>query len=256
MPGTDFLIDSHGISGSISVDAGVLPTLSLDNFAATLNKATFVFTRGALTTGSINASVAIPAWDNQKVAINASISPSGLLTIGLDLQNPLTVTSLGMQVALSAGSIQIADDGTTRLMLTGAFAFPGIPQFGDAALQFTNLGIGSDGHIYLPNSNWITLPHPATIDLSLLSLDCTQIGFGQDSNGLWVGLTGGVKLSADLPVSGDVQFSGLTIHAGANGAGPSLSIGTVHLVAEVQNIATVEAYLGESNQNGIDCLYG
>src|SRR5207302_4362348 len=125
------------------------------NFSVDITSGTIQFNRNKLVAGAIRGAITIPAWDNDKIDINAGISSSGMCSVDVDSSKPLSVSKFGMTVNLTGGSLAVQKDSQTRLMLTGSLSFPGIAAFGNTALAFKDLGIDSAGHFSLPGG-WLT----------------------------------------------------------------------------------------------------
>ncbi len=235
----NFYVDGYGVSGAIDVSRLQAANVTLMGFKAKLVSGGLTFSRNSVVGGGIAAEVTVPAWDGV-IALNTKVSASGLVTVEVATSRPLNVAKFGMKVVLSGGSIQIpTGGGQPRLSITGAFGFdgsnPALKVMGNAMIQFKDLGIDSAGKITLPNDTWLTLPHPANINLGVAQISCSQVGFGQEAGKNWIGFTGDVKLTIDMPITGSIGFQGLKIKEG-----PSLEIGGITLDCKVMEICTIK----------------
>ncbi len=247
----DFYFDTLGISGSVTLTPDAIPGLKLMGFPCKASSGTVSLEESAVKLFSISGQITVPEWG--ELGVKIGFSTAGLISAEVDPSTPLSLHKFGLAVALSSACLKHQPDGRFVLLVSGALSFPEIAAFGDAAIQVTDLSIDSDGKVSLPTGEWLTLPHPARLSLGVCTVEATQIGFGTDEkNGKWIGLTGGVKLGDDLPVTGHVDFEGLKVYEG-----PKLTVGGIHFMGSVMNLATIEGGLTEKlDDAGNRYLYG
>ena len=244
----NFYVDGYGISGAVDVSKLQAANVTLMGFKARLLSGGLTFSRNSVVGGGIAAEVQVPAWTGS-IALNAKVSTSGLVTVEVATSRPLTASRFGMKVVLNGGSIRIpTQGGAPQLFITGAFGFdgsnPALKLLGNAMVEFKDLGIDSAGNIKLPNDTWLTLPHPATVNLGVAQISCSQVGFGKEGTRNWIGLSGDVKLTIDMPITGSIGFQGLKIMEG-----PELRIGGITLDCKVMEICHVKGGVSFQDQD-------
>ncbi|MDQ3815785.1 MAG: hypothetical protein M3347_17875, partial [Armatimonadota bacterium] len=248
----NFFVDGQGITGAMEVKPGTLAGINLMGFNANFTGGGIEFKRSKLVAGRILGDINLPVL-NEKLGIGLSISTAGLVQVDVDTARPIAVDKFGAKLALTAGSLKVQPGQTTRILLTGSLSFPAIKEISNSALQFTDLGIGTDGKFYTGGKdNWLTLVHPAKVDLGLFAVNVSQVGLGDNS----ITLTGGVKLADDLPLTGEVTFKGLQISAG-----PKLAIGGLDVKFKAMGVATIQGAIERKSipiagGKMLDCLYG
>lgn len=288
---TNFFVDGKGISGdALITDTSQLASINVMGFDANLKQFEIQVSRGKVTKSGGKGTIKIPGWGGD-LGVSLAISTAGLLAMDVDTSQLIDIPAFGANLQLSGGSFAPVDDGAFKVLMTGAMVFPDtcpIEALRGAALDFKDIGFDNKGHFTLGN-NWIDLPHPAMIDLKLISLEVNQIGFGQvDANdpyaqkypgAFWLGLTGDVKLAEDLPLAGQIGFDGLRVFATPKAGGgfgaPGFEIGGLHIDTEIPGLATIKGDIlrnsfptAPKNENGvqikpvqwsgppIDCLRG
>jgi len=145
------------------------------------------------------------------------------------------------------GTVKFNDkDNKTALLLNGLFTFDvTVPELKDrldkVALEFSDLGIDPDGNFILPNGNSLGLTHPTQVDLDVCSLNITQLLLGQNNDdGFWLQFVGGIMLSDDLPITGEVDFDGLKISK------KGVDWGGIGFTADVAEIGRITAHVKHS----------
>ncbi len=262
-----FYINEHGVSGKVDIrpadpTKGPLANLKVMGFQAGLTELGLTLNRNTVRDCNIKGSISIPGYGGN-AGLNVGISTAGIVSVDVDTSQPIQMTSIGAELTLTNGSLQIHQpDMNTRLLLTGTLAFKGdsAPSaLKGAALDFKDVGVGSDGHIYV-DSLWMQLPHPAHIGIGPVALEASKIGFGQitDSgdayykdhqNQYWVGITGDVSLSGDLPITGQVSFDGLRIFVPDSSHQLGLEVGNIAVDTDVQNVIHIAGSLKRKDPN-------
>lgn len=278
---SNFYIDGTGVTGGVGIsDASKLTTIRVNGFAANLKSLNLQLLSNKVKSGNAAGSVTIPGWGGD-VGLAVAFSTSGLPTVSADMSKPVAIPAFGAELQITNATF--APVGTTTdfsLTVSGGLKFlptTKIKPLQGATVDVKDLSIDSKGNFSI-GSTWVNLARPATLDLKVCSLSASQFGFGKvaatDSDtahrGLyWVGLTGGIKLSDDLPVTGQVAFDGLKVFAKPNGNGgfsdPDFTFGGISVDATVAKVASIKGKLNLSTfdvtyPNGtkttVDCLRG
>ena len=252
---TDFYVDSQGITGKCVVRPGNIPAVL--GFKLNDVNGEIEFLRNRIVGCSVAGTVAIPEMGS--VGVGVGVSPEGFVTVDVKPGSPLTIPSLGIKCDLARGRVEMQPNGVGKLMVTGTLSFPGIEALKSAAIGVQDLGIDSQGKVYLPEGGWLTLPKPAVIDLKVCSVEARQIGFTAP-NGILssIILTGGVNLGSSLPLTGGVDFEGLTVSKDSNGDGlPELKVGDITVRAAVPGVWRASGTLKRGDKGDFkNCFYG
>jgi hypothetical protein len=222
---TNVAIGTDGFSGRLEVTGA---DIQLYGFPATLNGGTLAIRKDQFDASgsSLDAKLTIPKIAEGAHPANVALgfSANGKITATVDpgKNGELPTLSLGQYGSLGTviesigldwdnsnrvGTISL--DGQFHVHLTGAAA----DYVQDATLEFTRLGIQSNGEFLKPQGKSLLLKHPEPIQLgSWATLTVEDVGLGKDADrGLWFKLDGGVKLAEDLDVTAQVDFDGLVL---------------------------------------------
>ena len=252
---TDFYVDSQGITGKCAVQSNSIPAVL--GFKLNQVSGEIEFLRNRIIGCNVAGTVQIPEMG--ALGIGVGVSPEGFVTVDVKPGSPLTIPSLGLKCDLTRGRVEMQPNGVGKLMVTGTLSFPGIEALKSAAIGVQDLGVDSQGKIYLPAGGWLTLPKPAVIDLKVCALEARQIGFTAPNGSLTsVILTGGVNLGGGLPLTGGVDFEGLTISKDANGDGlPEVKVGDITVRAAVPGVWRATGTLKRGDKGDFkDCFFG
>ncbi|MBB6049585.1 hypothetical protein [Armatimonas rosea] len=251
-------IDNNGFTGTAEVSGG---KLSIEDFPVDLKKLSVKVQRNSLKECTIAASLALnglggppdpsgKAAAAPKLDVDGSVSNTGLASLHvktgkvyLDSFNAILEIEDGTVLHTPASGTKPA---ATTLGLSGNWSFtekaPESVQ--GVAVQVKGLQIDSQGKFAL-DSLWIDLPASTKLDIGPVCLEADQIGFGGIGPGTqhaWVGLTGSVELSGDLPVQASADFDGLTIFDNGD-----INIGRIGIDCDVKNIVHVSGYIEQTD---------
>ncbi|MDQ3812317.1 MAG: hypothetical protein M3347_00030, partial [Armatimonadota bacterium] len=241
----NFYVDGFGVTGLATINQPI----SIGSYTVTGIDAKVQFKRNELTEGG-EYDGKLKLGELGELSVRGSLS-SIISSLTVDENQTLAHKNLGLEMSIAAGSIAYRDNDY-RLLLTGVLDFPGVAELKSAegAFQFKDLGIQHDGKFYLAG-NWMTLTHPAHLDLGIFTLNATQLGF-EDPNA--VAITGAMKLATDIPLTDEIQFQGMKVVAGAP---PKLHVNPVFLDFEVPSIANINGQINYGAEaNGTSYLGG
>ena len=260
---TNFKLDSGGCTGTFDSSASnsanaPLPTLSVPGFASgSISSLSLKLLKNHLTDFDASGTINIANFGGA-IGVKIGCSDSGLTTVTIDQTDPVPLPMFGMQMVISQGTATY-DTATHKgsLKLTGSLSVPenstntgaaaALEYLKGAEFAFKDFAVDANGLLQLTNV-FLDLPSPQAIPIGPVSILLNQIGFGQDSAGLWIQLTGDVSVT-DLPISGQIGFDGLKIHSGtisASGAvtsPPSVSLGGIYFDSSIPGVATIKASL-------------
>lgn len=236
-------VDGHGFSGYVD-STGQLQVF-IDGYGAELNEGHLLLVNDSVVDCKFKGQIGIAGWDG-KVDLGVALSRGGNAAVTVATTAPISIAG-ALDFTVSQGSFQLDDQGQASLLLSGILHFdPSVPDIGDASITLKDVAIDQSGHFHL-KSAWLDLPDPLHLEAGPLSLELSQIGFGQENgNGpLWVGLTGGVGIGGDLPIQVQGDFSGLTFHT----ATKSISFGSLAVDCGMDGIFHLSGELTDSGSS-------
>jgi hypothetical protein len=240
--GQGFYLDGNGIAGSVNSipqPIGGFLNWYVFSLTPTQSQGLIQFSNNQMSSASVlPASLTLPSWKggnpDGSLPIQITINTDGTVGIGIDPNNPPTVTlpGLGLSVGLSGCSFQTQSDNSVMVAISGA----GTVSFAilqNAAINFTNVAIRPDGLFREGDGNWQVLSNPISLPLPLINLELDQFAFGLSGGNPAIHLTGQVGIADGLPVSGQADFSGMTVYVGGDGS-PQIEWGpfSIHIAVD------------------------
>lgn len=259
---TGLAIGNKGLSVTVNAPFPGGKTIQVGGgFSATLHDVGFKVVNNHVDAQSmkIDADVTLPILGATTWAMQFTDSGNFVLT----LQNPSLDATLGGQSLfngpdlgglhfdLTNATLQLPGSAGAlgAVHLSGALSLQkpaGTPSdlaaaLGGIAVSFTDLGIDTQGRFILPPSGQFTLSHPIDIDLKVMKLDLTSLSAGNkdDANhSPFLLLNGGVTAGEGLPVSAEVDFSGLEVSAAGG-----VSMNGLEVKTDVADVLRLDAML-------------
>lgn len=212
----DATIDGNGLTGTVGMSGG------LKVFGLTVKQGTMTFDRDVVVGGAFTGSLDIPSMGPLGFGIGISQDGANVL---LQSNQSLKFPGLGaMTITSGSGAIDKANQVT--FSLTGEVS---VDILDNAKLGFTDLQVGSDGHI---TAGEIVLAKPVSIPLYGLTLVANKFVYTPQPQSIRI--DGDIKFPDSLPVSGDVGFEGLTIAANA-----PPKVGKISFNASIAGVGTL-----------------
>ncbi len=238
----NFYVETKGVSGSVEVKTGQIPGVA--GFPAKDLSGKMEFAQNQITACSLGGTIEIPEMG--PLGIGVGFTTEGLISVEVKPGKPLDLAKVGAQILVERGQVQIQPNGVTRLIFSGTLSFPGVPQMSGATIQVQDMGVDSEGKMYLPPGGWLTIPKPIPIDLKVCLLEARRIGFTTKSERFnSIILTGAVKFENNLPFTGEVEFEGLEIERDGNDADslPDVKMGGITVAAQIPGVGAVSGTL-------------
>lgn len=225
---TDVYLGTGGFSGAVSWTDDVHWTGStfdgiaagdLLGFSGALTKVELSFRQSALTGCEIRGDVFIPYLD-KRIGLDLGIDGRGGFTVAAGLptsaphdpkvtagKTPGALLHLDLDVIqfdLDEVRLLAGGGAPASVSLTGRVKLD-IAAISSPSLAFRKLTVDANGDVAL-DGGWLDLERGKAADVHGFALEITRIGFGSDPGGrMWIGLNGGVKLAAGLPMGASVE---------------------------------------------------
>jgi hypothetical protein len=253
--GQGFYVDANGIGGSVnSISQPVGGNLYGYGFslAQAQGQGLIQFSNNQMSSASIlPASLKLPSWNGGNpdgtFPIQLTINPDGTAGVGIDPNNQPTIAypGLGLSVNLWSCSFQTQSDNSTLLSLSGQ-ATVSIDTLGSSAFSLNSVAVNPAGvfggdTLNTPN----VLSNPIVLGLPVFSLQLDQVQFSTYAGGTSrLVLTGGVNIGDGLPLSGQADFSGLSILTDQNG-NPQIEWGAIFIHVRMDDVLGIGALDGD-----------
>ncbi|CCW35305.1 hypothetical protein CTKA_02610 [Chthonomonas calidirosea] len=228
----NFYIDQNGVSGAVSLNNVNVDKVGSVNI--TLNDLAFDIGHNRIQDCRFDGNMKLPSLGGN-LGLSGSFSNTGDVSLAIEADQTIQSQDFPCSLHISQGKVEKQPNDKWIFALTGQIQFNGNASvLSNATLDLTDLEVGSDGHFQLGGA-WLNLNNPYDISLGPAELEIRQLGFGTDQQkGMWIGLTGNVKLSGDLPISVQGNFDGIKFYQ----HGPP-SLGSIAVDCEIQHLVHV-----------------
>ena len=261
----DLYIDTFGVTGSVPLPPTYTASKTVGGFAVTVtadpnSKLEF---KQNVRIGESNLAGQVVLNDLGTLFVRVYLPENGTTVITVDPDKPLTTLNLDkykVGLAVSAVALSPTDQGDYNLGLTGALTFntgsfanfPSGAAASEVALPFNDLALDAvKGFTTSSADGLMSLDNPVGLELGLFNLNVSQFRFPSPSDDA-IKLTGAVKLSSDLPLSGALNFTGLRISSGGN-----LDLGKITFTnLALMDVATINGSLTKQDISGKSYLVG
>ncbi|CEK19689.1 hypothetical protein CWRG_02586 [Chthonomonas calidirosea] len=242
----NFYIDQNGVSGAVSLNNVNVDKVGSVNI--TLNDLAFDIGHNRIQDCRFDGNMSLPSLGGN-LGLSGSFSNTGDVSLTIEADQTIQSKDFPCSLHISQGKVEKQPNDNWIFALTGQIQFNGKADvLSNATLDLTDLEVGSDGHFQLGGA-WLNLNNPYDISLGPAELEIRQLGFGKDQQkGMWIGLTGNVKLSGDLPISVQGNFDGIKFYQ--NG---SISLGSIAVDCEIQHLVHIS---GQVNFHDPDPQHG
>ena len=239
------LIDENGLTGEIA-SSNLNANVQLSGFTSILRSVSISLAQGEMRSSKITGTLTIPSDPVISLDIAGSLTRSGQTLVQLssksvfDLPIGCSLTKLRGSISNRGGVLAVYASGNLKIT---SQSVP--PEFKGAEVGIEDIGFTSSGGLVLPSDAVLTLSKPLLINFNPVTLEIRRIGI--ESNGKRVtsiSLTGGGKLSRsipDLPISGEIDFQGLTLSLDDSGS-PQVTVGGLAVSGRIDGVGDL---LGE-----------
>lgn len=228
----NFMIDQNGVSGSISGSNLQLPLLGVSG--ATVNHLEITLGHNRLQDCELAATLPLQNL-NTRLDLKGSLAASGAVSLAV-VSTTIPCNTFHCSLNIDQSKVDFQPGQSFDIQLTGQIQFDSnAPDpFQGASLDVSNLDIGSDGSFKLAGG-WLNLKNSFNLSLGPAQLDIRQVGFGEDNNhGPWIGITGDVSLSGDLPIGVQGKFGGIQLYKDG-----TVNLGSVGVDCEIKHLIHV-----------------
>lgn len=245
---SDFLIEPQGVSGTTQLSN---LRLAVQGFPLERVGGAVSLRQNQVTAGSLEGSLTLPGLG--ALQVRTSFTAAGQVSLTVRQNETLKLPALQLEIRKARGQLTAVAGQPARLVLGGELAFdniPGLPEgLKNVTLALSDLGVGSDGKLFLPRDGCLTFPRPKRVALGPLGVELRRIGFETRNNELYsVTLSGGADFGQDLeglPLAGGVDFEGLTIARDGNDSDtlPDVTVGGVRIEGRIEGLGRLEGEL-------------
>ncbi|MCX6345424.1 MAG: hypothetical protein NT018_10200 [Armatimonadetes bacterium] len=237
-------IDTNGFSGDLEATSGSLAAATIGGFQANLTRLRIEVRRSSIVASDCKGTTAIPGLGTLNLAVN--ISDTGTSALVEEGQS-LVAEKLGLVIPVFSGALRSGPDDKWALWVNGAISLdvPGYESLKGAAMAFHDLGIDDKGQFVFKTDGWLTLDNPADVDFGVFRCNISSMAFKKDQSKWMVDMNGEISLNSDLPISGTVSFEHLRVVEG-----PTVSIKSISVEADVQDVVKITAILEQGDQLG------
>ncbi|HLI49824.1 MAG TPA: hypothetical protein VKV18_14215, partial [Chthonomonas sp.] len=257
----NFYIDQNGVSGAVSVQN--LSVNKVDGADITLQDLSLDIGRNRIQDCRFDGSLTLTQTGGQ-LQLSGSFSSTGDISLAVEADQTVTSNVFPCSIHISQAKAEKQPDNTWGFTVTGQLQFDSSKagKLSGTTLDLTDLEIDSDGKFKLGGA-WLNLNNPYDLALGPAELEIRQVGFGEENQKQWIGVTGNVKLSGDLPISVQGNFDGIKFYQDK-----TISYGSIAVDCEIKHLVHVAGEIsfhnkGEQDQNNKtaytypeDCLDG
>ena len=255
----NFHIGTGGLQGSIVGIWDVTLSANRDSFEgvgsgcilgfpAALVTAEIEIIQNTFSTFNVETLVILPFFD-QPVQCKLKITDSGDITLGLsssqilpDGVEPPEVSEDGLFIftkeelfKLKLQSIAFKKQADIFSVQLGGAMQPLIGDL-DWPVFDINLDVDSRGRVSV-DGGWMTFPNHLSMNFNGFGFEITKMGFGNDNDWRWVGLSGGITIVEGLPLKGGVE--GLKIKW-TDGGDIDFEMAGIQVAFEIENVLTFD----------------
>lgn len=236
----NFYIDQNGVSGAVS--AQNLSVNKVDGADITLRDLSLDIGHNRVQDCRFDGSLTLTQFGGQnaqagaQLQLSGSFSSTGGISLAVEADQTVTSNSFPCSLHISQGKVEKQPNHVWIFTLTGQLQFNSTAgKLSGTTLDLTDLEIDSHGK-FKSGGAWLNLNNPYDLALGPAELEIRQVGFGTDNiHGLWIGVTGNVKLSGDLPISVQGNFDGVKFYQDK-----TVSLGSIAVDCEIQNLVHVQ----------------
>lgn len=249
---SDFLIEPQGVSGTAQLSN---LRLAVQGFPLEKVGGAVSLRQNQVTAGNLQGSLTLPGLG--ALQVRTSFTTAGQVSLTVRQNETLKLEALQLEIRKARGQLKVTAGQPAQLVLGGELAFasiPGLPEgLKNVTLAVSDLGVGSDGKLFLPRDGCLTFPRPKRVAIGPLGVELRRIGFETRNNELYsVTLSGGADFGQDLeglPLAGGVDFEGLTISQDGTDSDnlPDVTIGGVRIEGRIEGLGKVEGELQNRN---------
>ncbi|MHB1456098.1 MAG: hypothetical protein ACYC0V_04190 [Armatimonadota bacterium] len=237
-------IDTNGFGGDLEASVGSLAEATIGGFKANLQRLRLEVRRSHIVASDCKGVTTIPGLGSLNLAVN--ISDEGTSALVEEGQS-LNSGKLGLVIPVFSGTIRSGPDDKWALWINGAISLdvPGYESLKGSAMAFHDLGIDDKGEFVFTTDGWLSLDNPVDVDFGVFRCNISSMAFNK-ANGKWlVDMNGEISLNSDFPVSGTIDFEQLRVIEG-----PSVSVKSISVEAEVEDVVLITAMLEQGDQEG------
>lgn len=237
-------IDTNGLGGDLEASAGSLADATIGGFKANLQRLRLEVRRSSIVASDCKGVTTIPGLGSLNLAVN--ISDEGTSALVEEGQS-LKAEKLGLVIPVFSGALRSGPDEKWALWVNGAISLDisGYESLMGSAMAFHDLGFDDKGQFVSTTDGWLTLDNPVDVDFGIFRCNISSMAFGKDQDKWMVDMNGEISLNSDIPVSGTVNFEQLRVVEG-----PSVSIKSISIVADVEDVVRISAMMEQGEQDG------
>jgi hypothetical protein len=266
----NFYIDQNGVSGTVSTQFAQNPKqdpnqngVTLGRTSITLNDLSLDIGRNRIQDCRFDGSLTLPQFGGQNaqaggqnaqqsgaaLKLSGSFSSTGDISLAVEADQTLSSNVFPCSLHISQAKVEKQSDTTWSFTITGQLQFDSTKagKLSGTTLDLTDLEIDSNGKFKLGGA-WLNLNNPYDLALGPAELEIRQVGFGTDNiHGLWIGVTGNVKLSGDLPISVQGNFDGIKFYQDK-----TVSLGSIAVDCEIKHLVHVEGEISFHDPDNVN----